>query len=137
MGWLIVPFTKFARRFDDHQDDILDKLMCSEYCPCWKSPQLTEEKDGKTVRTDAYAVYKSLPEKYLKQFGRVWDGDQSSINKPFVWDKDKSSAYTSFMQCFEKWQEKAKDDSSIDLYEIFKVPALENDEANQGVPAAI
>jgi len=47
MGWLIVPFTKFARRFDDHHDDILDKMMCTEVCPCFKSPPLNKDKDGK------------------------------------------------------------------------------------------
>ena len=36
-GWLIVPFARMANKFDDYQDNILDKVMCTETCPCYRT----------------------------------------------------------------------------------------------------
>lgn len=38
---------------------------------------------------------------------------------PFVFTSDKEVGVVSFVDCFEKWMDKAEDDDSIDLMQVF------------------
>jgi len=38
---------------------------------------------------------------------------------PFVFTTDDNKGVVSFTECFERWVEKAEDDESIDLLEVF------------------
>ena len=36
MGWLIAPFAEMANDYDKYSETMLDKIMCTETCPCFK-----------------------------------------------------------------------------------------------------
>ena len=148
LGWLIVPFAKKAKKFDDYQDNILDKVMCSDTCPCFRNENGT-----------AYNMYSKLPDKYLKQFDRIFDvvhgglpshpshnplpnhlhsnniGSHIDKNarKPLVWSTDRNRSFESFIECFISWMHKAQNSQpligpKIKIGEMFNLPEFEGEE---------
>lgn len=53
MGPFVSQFIEMAQQFDAHSENSLDKVMCSEMCPCLDSGVVKE--DG--VRVDAAYSY--------------------------------------------------------------------------------
>ncbi len=46
---------------------------------------------------------------------------------PFVWSTDRSESFESFIECYESWAAKAKNDPGIRLNEIFKTYEYKNE----------
>ena len=73
LGWLIVPFAKYANEMDDYSESLINDVMCTETCPCFRQPEpIYEMIKGKSQRMDAYGAYLTLPSMYLEQYGRVF-----------------------------------------------------------------
>ena len=57
----------------------------------------------------------------LDAYGRTFEDDVWNLEglTPFVWSDDLDNSFETFVQCIDAWEEKAKDDESIDLKEKF------------------
>ena len=57
LGWLIVPLSKWAKQFDDYSESLLDGVMCTETCPCYRADEKMAVTANGARRTDAYFKY--------------------------------------------------------------------------------
>lgn len=106
---IIRAFFEFAHRFDAMSEQMLDKYMCTDTCPC------LDYGDDPNSR----ALYVSAPA-ILKEHDRTFN--KSDTTKLYMrFDKDANVAYESFDTCYAAWEEKAEKNSSIDLEEVFQL----------------
>ena len=47
LGWLLVPLARMANRFDDYSESMLNGVMCTETCPCYRSEGSPVDLTGK------------------------------------------------------------------------------------------
>lgn len=69
-------------------------------------------------RDDPKAEYGRLSEEILNAHNRTMIQNSTKF-KPFVFTNDARKGVISFLECFERWFEKAEDDPSIDLMALF------------------
>jgi hypothetical protein len=53
-------------------------------------------------------------------FNETW-ATKSGLT-PWVWTKDESKGFKSFMECYQHWEDKAEADPQIKLTEVFTLP---------------
>ena len=64
---LVGAFMKFARRFDEVSNGLLDKNMCTETCPCLSSLEYQQNKTDK----HPYQIYSEISEMKANRHGRT------------------------------------------------------------------
>ena len=79
-----------ATKFDYMTEALIDRVMCSEKCPCYVGQN-----------RNPFGIYS---EELLNVYGRTkleWTTEEDSELIPLVWSSDRSNSYETFQQCFE------------------------------------
>lgn len=80
-----------------------------------------KQKNGKNqYRIDPMYEYGKIEEEELNKHNRTKDPN-NKIYTPFTFTDDDNKGVVSFTECFERWVEKAEEDESIDLMEVFGI----------------
>ena len=105
---LLDSFIYFANKWDEKTERVLDQLMCTDTCPCFKNR--------------GYISFQTYPSELYKKRGRVFKADPagSNIYQPFVWSNSTEDSFGSFAECLEDWEQRAESDDSIDIEAIFE-----------------
>lgn len=89
---------------------IVDQYMCSDTCPCY---------DGFVDESH----YLSTEEDVLNEYGRTNSDKVNYIPLKFVSDvpTPENLSFDSFYSCYTYWENKAKEDESVDMKKKFKI----------------
>lgn len=101
-----------AQQFDAHSENSLDKVMCTAMCPCLDSGPV-KNSDGE--RVDAAYKYSQIRPEFLYAHRRKYSPEDARRFDHFHFTKDPAKGVKSYRECVEKWQEKKRQDPSIDL----------------------
>lgn len=116
-----------ANKFDDLSESMLNSVMCTDTCPCYRTiPDRGHAEIGHENtehEKSAFERYQSLGEDYVNMYARTLEHDPrilTGLYKPFVWSIDRSKSYESFMECYKDYEAKKKaGNDAIDLEELF------------------
>lgn len=109
-----------AAKFDNQAEYILDQNMCTEVCPCFQTEMWKQKNGIKQYRIDPQFEYNQLNEQILNRHNRTLNATSTKYT-PFVFTEDDEIGVVSFTECFERWSEKARDDDTINLMEVFGI----------------
>ena len=107
-----------AAKFDNQAEFLLDQNMCTEACPCLQEEVWKKQNGKRQYRLDPEDAYGRLSEDLLNAHNRTMDATSKKYT-PFVFTDDEETGVVSFLQCFERWMDKAEADDSIDLMSVF------------------
>ena len=92
-------------------ENVLNEYMCTETCPCF---------NYNSMGVGSKAKYEKVHELTLDKYNRTFNSkDKSKRFMNFTSDKD--VGFSTFDECYEHHQERAKKDPSIKIEEVFKV----------------
>ena len=111
MGPLVYQFILMAQQFDAHSENSIDKVMCTAMCPCLDSGAV--EEDGE--RVDAAYRYSKIRPEFLYRHRRKFSPEDGRRFDHVHFTKDPAKGVKSYRECVEKWQDKKRQDPSIDL----------------------
>ena len=133
-GQLMVDLAYMANRYDDYSENMLNKVMCTDTCPCF---QAATPINATTIGRSSYSKYRALKDNYLHLFGRSFEpreakqGEEADI--PFVWSTDRSKSVESLWECYRDLEHKYEaGDDTIDLKELFNIEDLASDKGYKG-----
>ena len=108
---MLISLTEMANRFDDLSESMLNSVMCTKTCPCFRTiPDKGHTEIGHTNENRAkssYEKYNELGEEYVNKYDRTLEHDRrilTGLYKPFVWSIDRSKSYESLTECYKDYK---------------------------------
>ena len=105
---------RYAHRFDEVSNGLLDKNMCTNTCPCY-----SVEPRGNNSSPEE--MYRNIPEIKMNTRGRTRyrESKEGQDLTPLNFLRDKNVAFNNFEECYFNWLTKKEIDDSIDLIKLF------------------
>ena len=118
---IIIPFMKMAKELDHYSRNVVDKKMCSRFCPCFMRDYHTTPIDVEDyVPLTTYFTLEHSYGDFLPNYGRSRHDDHSNKNLiPLYWSRNESISYEIYTDCLKDWIVRSTHNRSIDLAEIF------------------
>ena len=86
----------WANKFDRTSETLIDKLMCSQVCPCHSIRSI----DSNGSRIDPAWLWMQMKESELNHYGRTKETFGTGDLVPLVFRANKEGTYTNFEDCY-------------------------------------
>ena len=119
-----------AKEYDMRTENLLDKYMCTETCPCYAGDYYKYDESGNAIEQvrNQEEPYYALTEAQLLEHKRARGPQSEGATKygfeSLLWKNNKAMSFHNFKECFERWETRASSDSSVDLYEVFGLKTI-------------
>mmetsp|Transcript_9 Transcript_9/g.17 ORF Transcript_9/g.17 Transcript_9/m.17 type:complete len:292 (+) Transcript_9:13-888(+) len=126
MNRFLYALADLAHRYDQRTEQILDQNMCTDTCLCYADEYYTYDQEGyRDEMVDPTTAYRELPEEeYIKRersFTYMSEGYTKYDYEYFKWSARKNGSFFNFAECYDDWEARAREDSSINLKEVFNL----------------
>lgn len=94
-----------AKNYDTQMENLLDKYMCTDTCPCYSEEKWATTDSGVRIkRIDPEFTFREIHEDKLNLHGRTNKTAAYNNFQPLVFSTDRSKSYESFAECFNLYK---------------------------------